>query len=69
MVFLTGSATLKASELAQSGIGWSRIGAALAAAKGRVLMLIDRAAPMLEVARRRTSCAPLYAPLIGPFLT
>lgn len=41
MVLLTGTAKLDKATWATSGIGWSRIGAALAKAKGRVIVLLD----------------------------
>jgi WD40 repeat protein len=41
MVFLTGSATLEIAKLDQASIGWNKIGAALATARGRVLVLVD----------------------------
>jgi hypothetical protein len=41
MVFLTGTAKLDKTTWASAGIGWARIGAALAKAKGRVIVLLD----------------------------
>jgi hypothetical protein len=41
MVLLTGSAKLDKATWVSSGIGWSKIGAALAKAKGRVIVLLD----------------------------
>ena len=41
MVLLTGTAKPDKTTWAASGIGWSRIGAALAKAKGRVIVLLD----------------------------
>jgi uncharacterized caspase-like protein len=41
MVFLTGGASAREAEAIAAGIGWSKIGAALATARGRVLVLLD----------------------------
>ena len=41
MVLLTGAAKLDKTKWASAGIGWNRIGSALAKAKGRVIVLLD----------------------------